>query len=221
MPRQTFFNLPEEKRGKIVEVALEEFAAKDYHDVYVTTIVERADIAKGSFYQYFEDKEDLFGYLIELAQQKKLDFIGSRVSLDVSVNDFFTIWKNMILAGWQFALENPVYWQFGRRMLESPVKDLMIEEVKKRTTAFIRDLVEKARVSGQLREDVSVDLMVCVLSAAAFDFATHIVEKAGISLPCEQDEVKRREMNLNLPRMADEFIRLLESGFKRQKEGVC
>ncbi len=71
MPKDTFFNLPEEKRTHITDIALDEFADNDYGDVSISHIVALAGIAKGSFYQYFEDKEDLHTYLLDLAVQKK------------------------------------------------------------------------------------------------------------------------------------------------------
>lgn len=64
MPKQTFFNLPEEKRQHILEAAINEFAEEGYKGASVSSMVARAGIAKGSFYQYFEDKDDLFCYIV-------------------------------------------------------------------------------------------------------------------------------------------------------------
>ena len=64
MPKQTFLNLPEEKRERILKRAVEEFAQKGYKQASITRMVEAAEIAKGSFYQYFEDKEDLFLHIV-------------------------------------------------------------------------------------------------------------------------------------------------------------
>ena len=58
MPKETFFNLPEEKREAILDIVIKEFSDNDYKNVSVSRIVKRAGIAKGSFYQYFEDKKD-------------------------------------------------------------------------------------------------------------------------------------------------------------------
>ena len=71
MPKQTFFNLPDDKRQRIIDVVIDEFADNDYANVSISSIVARAGIAKGSFYQYFEDKEDLYGYLVSLIAEKK------------------------------------------------------------------------------------------------------------------------------------------------------
>lgn len=66
MPTNTFFNLPEEKKNKILKAANKEFARVPLEQASIKNIVEDAEIARGSFYQYFEDKEDLFDYMMDL-----------------------------------------------------------------------------------------------------------------------------------------------------------
>ncbi len=65
MPKKLFFKLPPEKQQRILDAAAEEFIA--YQDNYkkssVNRIAEKADIAIGSIYKYFYDKNDLFMYL--------------------------------------------------------------------------------------------------------------------------------------------------------------
>ena len=64
MPTQTFFRLPEEKRERLMEAAWEEFMSVPFADASINRIVRAAQIPRGSFYQYFEGKEDLFFYLL-------------------------------------------------------------------------------------------------------------------------------------------------------------
>lgn len=64
MPTSTFFRLPAEKRKRLMDAAWEEFTATRYTDVSINRIIHKAHIPRGSFYQYFEDKEDLFWYLL-------------------------------------------------------------------------------------------------------------------------------------------------------------
>ena len=59
MPKETFVKLPEEKKDKIIKAAKKEFARVPFEQTSIKNIVEDADIARGSFYQYFESKEDL------------------------------------------------------------------------------------------------------------------------------------------------------------------
>ena len=64
MPKQTFFNLPTHKREHITRCAVSEFARQGYKQASISRIVADAGIAKGSFYQYFEDKDDLFLHIV-------------------------------------------------------------------------------------------------------------------------------------------------------------
>lgn len=65
MPSATFFRLPEEKRMRLVEAAWNEFSQVRFGNVSINRIIQTAHIPRGSFYQYFEDKSDLFDYLLE------------------------------------------------------------------------------------------------------------------------------------------------------------
>ncbi len=64
MPKDTFFRLPEEKRQRIIDAAGLEFKRVPYGETSINRIIKAADIPRGSFYQYFEDKQDLFLYLL-------------------------------------------------------------------------------------------------------------------------------------------------------------
>lgn len=64
MPTSTFFNLPPPKREKVLHAAITEFARRPYGEVSLNRIIQAAEIPRGSFYQYFADKTDLFRYVI-------------------------------------------------------------------------------------------------------------------------------------------------------------
>jgi AcrR family transcriptional regulator len=54
-----------ERRLQLIEAAGELFADRGYDDTRIVDIVERAGVAKGLFYWYFENKEALFRDLVE------------------------------------------------------------------------------------------------------------------------------------------------------------
>lgn len=64
MPTSTFMNLPTEKREKILRAAVAEFSRKNYGEASINRIIQAAEIPRGSFYQYFADKQDLFHYVL-------------------------------------------------------------------------------------------------------------------------------------------------------------
>ncbi|GEM05411.1 TetR family transcriptional regulator [Halolactibacillus miurensis] len=65
MPKQTFFNLDGDKRETLIEALKKEFSRANVHEASISNIVKHAGIPRGSFYQYFEDKEDAFLYVLE------------------------------------------------------------------------------------------------------------------------------------------------------------
>ena len=65
MPSQTFVNLPEEKRIRIIQAAKEEFSQYSFYDASINRIIKEAQIPRGSFYRYFENKEDIYSYIFE------------------------------------------------------------------------------------------------------------------------------------------------------------
>ena len=65
MPKQTFFNLPNEKKESLIQAAMKEFSRAPLAEASIANIIKDAAIPRGSFYQYFEDKEDLFYFLLE------------------------------------------------------------------------------------------------------------------------------------------------------------
>ena len=56
---------PEERREEVLTVASQVFAEKGYRAANITDIVERAGIGRGTFYLYFDSKQDVFLELIE------------------------------------------------------------------------------------------------------------------------------------------------------------
>lgn len=77
MPTETFFRLPEQKREKLLEAIHEEFRRVPFSEVSINRIVQRAQIPRGSFYQYFDGKEDLMQYVLQQCHQKLFGFLSS------------------------------------------------------------------------------------------------------------------------------------------------
>ncbi|WP_152657021.1 TetR/AcrR family transcriptional regulator [Oceanobacillus sp. CFH 90083] len=71
MPTSTFFNLHDSKRVKLLQAAEKEFARAPLSQASIANIVKLAGVSRGSFYQYFEGKEDAFYYLLKLHTDKR------------------------------------------------------------------------------------------------------------------------------------------------------
>lgn len=93
MPTETFLNLSKEKKDKIIKAAKKEFARVPISEVSIKNIVEEAQIARGSFYQYFVSKEDLLKYLLK-DKMEKVDEIAKE-SIEKSHGDIFEVYISM------------------------------------------------------------------------------------------------------------------------------
>jgi AcrR family transcriptional regulator len=99
MPKQTYFHLSKDKQETLIAAAKTEFSRVPLHDASIANIIKSAGIPRGSFYQYFEDKEDLFYYLLnQLSVKNHLRFIS--VLQDKNGDLFETF-----IANFQFMLE--------------------------------------------------------------------------------------------------------------------
>ena len=70
MPTQTFHQLPDAKRKKFLKEAYKEFAIHSFDAASVTNLVKSLGIAKGSVYQYFNNKEELYNFLVNDADRQ-------------------------------------------------------------------------------------------------------------------------------------------------------
>jgi AcrR family transcriptional regulator len=182
MPKQTFFNLPEDKRKKIIDYALEEFARFDYKTASLSRVVEKAGIAKGSMYQYFENKRDLYMYLIDFIANEKLEHISKVIA--PSTDDFFELYKHMILTAARYELSHPRYtlvlYNAGRESSSEELGDIAVA-IKQKSHAYLTDYVAHAQQQGQIRKDIDARLAAFVISTLSIYMSEYISEKYGFS----------------------------------------
>lgn len=88
MPKQTFYKLPEDKRQTLIHAAEKEFSRVPLFEASVSNIVKSAEIPRGSFYQYFEDKDDAFFYLLnDQAKKRRAIFVHLLKKYDGDIFD--------------------------------------------------------------------------------------------------------------------------------------
>ena len=93
MPKDTFLNLSEDKKNKVINAAKKEFARVPIEEASIKNIVEEAEIARGSFYQYFESKEDLLKYILKSKSEEMDLFLKER--LKETKGDIFQVYIDM------------------------------------------------------------------------------------------------------------------------------
>lgn len=165
MPKDTFYNLPQDKQKRIIEAAIDEFAAHSYHKARVTAVAKNAGISIGSYYQYFEDKKDLFKYIIDQTATKKINYINQDIMRNEEDYSFFEILRETYLSGMKFAKENPRLVAIGNKLLNN--KELQQEiwqDQKDKSTDYFKNLLLKGQNNGEIDQEIDVELIARLLT---------------------------------------------------------
>ncbi|HFH6685973.1 TPA: TetR/AcrR family transcriptional regulator [Streptococcus agalactiae] len=81
-----FNNLKPEKQKQIINAAIKEFVRNGFEKASTNEIVKRANISKGSLFNYFNSKKDLYLYLIEYSSKA---IVNLNEEIDLSETDLF------------------------------------------------------------------------------------------------------------------------------------
>jgi len=212
MPKQTFFNLPDEKRQQITDVAIDEFADNDYASASISKIVARAGIAKGSFYQYFENKEDLYGYLISLIAEKKAQ-IFSLDNPDPEHAGIFNYIRWIIANSAEFELAYPRMSQIGYRMLKGGASENKIfAQALEGAQTYYKSLVILGKAQGDIASDVDEDMAATMFRLILSEMGRYVVQQIvaehGSGWQGQQAIIDFPEAQ----RMYGQMLRILEFG---------
>ena len=179
MPKQTFFNLQEEKREAIIEAAIEEFALKDFRSASLSHIVERLKIAKGSMYQYFDNKRELYVYLVGVVSQKKLEFLNARIKHEQS--GFFDLYKDIIFTAAKFDLMHPVYSTFLYNVGQDSTNAVLSKDIMDASIKYIYSILKLSKESKEIREDVDLNMAAFIISYLSVDIGVYLAQKYKFS----------------------------------------
>lgn len=120
MPKGTFLNLSDDKREKIIEVLVNEFKEKSIQDATVKDIVEKLNIARGSFYQYFESLEESYFYILELKTNELhktfLELMNEYNDINKVLNEYGTVIANIIFDNSNYMLYKNRYLFWNERI---------------------------------------------------------------------------------------------------------
>lgn len=166
-PTQTFHNLPQDKQKRIISEAIREFADNGYRRASLNTMVKRLGIAKGSLYQYFRNKEALFLHVFDRFTDQVKETLTQSVSL-ANGEDFLVQLRQALGAGIKFIDQHPEYYQLYLRVLfeqEVPEREKLLAKVRLFSMDYFGGLCAQAQKRGQIRADVSSDLVVFLVES--------------------------------------------------------
>ena len=210
MPKQTFFNLPEEKREKIVSAAVDEFIEYGLENASTNRIVENSGISKGSFYQYFEDKQDVFKHLMVMLELEKLEYFRDKHPPSMNL-DTFQYFRWMIKIGMEFNTVNPRMVQaISRVMFGEGLYYANFDNVRGRTTQGLQAIIERAIERGEIDPSVDVELAVMIMETWSNAISNYILNEG-----MKQKDIMKWVRSANVQERIDKMLYVMEYGLRK------
>lgn len=209
MPKDTFYNLPKSKKDRIEEAAIQEFKEYSFDASSINRIVENSGISKGSFYQYFEDKKDLYKHIMSLIVEKKLEYM-SPTMINPFDYDFFTLLKEIYKSGLSFAKDNPDLLEIGNKLLadkSNPIFDEIILDNKDKSDRVFEQLLNNAVKRGEIRKGLDLEMISYLISNLNIAISDYYMKKTGI-----------REYSEDMMVVIEQFIDFIQYGIAEKGE---
>lgn len=160
MPKATFNNLSDDKKRRIFDAAVKEFSTQRFSQASINQIVKEAGIPRGSFYQYFNDKEDLFLYMFtEIAEEKK-KVAFEKVFRDHDY-DFLEACSLSVEATYEWAMAKPEYSRIG--LLMEIDESEFIVNLRNESVKVLKEMIERDQKRGLFKKEFDSDLIVDML----------------------------------------------------------
>src|SRR5215207_1712820 len=213
MPNQTFLNTHEEKRDTIMNAAVDEFAEYGLENASTNRIVKNSGIAKGSFYQYFEDKQDVFMHLLSVIEQKEMEFFKDRHPPSSNM-DTFQYFHWMVKTGMQFGLEHPRMIQAAWRVLlgEGFYYGKNLAEYRRKTTQTLTTMIKQAMERGEVDPSVDVELAVMIMETWSNAITTYVLNEG-----MKQKDVLEWMRSTKTQETIDKLLYIMEYGLRDRK----
>lgn len=211
MPKRTFNRLDDDKKERIMRAAIEEFQTCGFERAKIEVIAQNAGVAKGSIYQYFDDKKELFLYSVIWALDYFMKAIDRQTPLkDMDVYDYF-------LSGsrerFELLKREPLLVAFSMDIFTGKFGSLAQEA----NSALYRigeeyelRLIENGKKKGTIRDDLDDKTLLLFFQAVTEKFDEEILEKAK-GFGYDPTEEQYLEMENSLKNM----VSLLRQGMGR------
>ena len=145
-------------RGKIIDAAWKLFYRQGYDDTTVEEIIEESGTSRGSFYHYFQGKDELLSTLSDVFDQK---YTALMEDIDPEMDRFDQL---MYLNRELFAMmENSTPLDLVARLYSSQLVtrgDKSLMDHNRIYYRLLRQIVLQGQERGELRGDVTVNEMV-------------------------------------------------------------
>ncbi|MCV6976700.1 TetR/AcrR family transcriptional regulator [Mycobacterium bourgelatii] len=167
MPTVTWARVDPARRAAIVEAAEAEFGAHGFSNGSLNVIARRARVAKGSLFQYFADKRDLYAYITDTVSQRVRGYMEDLIrELDPASRPFFDFLTDL-LDGWvAYYAEHPrerALHAAATLEVDTDARISVRSVIHRHYLEVLRPLVTVAHARGDLRPDADTDALLSLL----------------------------------------------------------
>ncbi|MBD2865045.1 TetR/AcrR family transcriptional regulator [Paenibacillus oceani] len=211
MPKRTFNRLDEEKKERVIRAAIEEFQAHGFEKAKIEIIAQNAEVAKGSIYQYFDDKKELFLYSVTWALNYFMMVIDRQTPLkEMDVYDYF-------LSGnrerFELLKKEPLLVAFSTDIASGKYGNLTKEandELNRIGEEYELKLIANGKKRGTIRNDLDDSILLLFFQGVTEKFTAVIMAKA------KEFEGELTEEQLNeVESLLKSMVTLLKQGMER------
>lgn len=166
-----------ENRAALLKAARSVFARLGYNAAGVRDIVRLTDLASGTFYNYFKDKEEIFVAVIaELNHELQVRHRhGKGRTTATTAEEFLRRHCSVYL---HFVAEDPEILAFGRNNV-APIRNLIHRpDMQGLSDAFREDVV--SAMSRDVLPKVDLDLLMAAISGIVFEISVVMVSRGPV-----------------------------------------
>lgn len=166
MPTVTWMRVDPARRAAVIEAAEAEFAAHGFSRGSLNVIARRAGVAKGSLFQYFADKRDLYAFIADIASQRVRSYMEGRIrALDPSrpffefLTDLFDDWVGYFA---DHPRERALH-AAASFEVDTEARISVRTVIHRHYLEVLRPLVRDAQARGDLRADSDTEALLSLL----------------------------------------------------------
>lgn len=166
MPTVTWARIDPERRAAVLAAAEAEFGAHGFSRGSLNNIARRAGVAKGSLFQYFADKRDLYAFITDLAALRVREYMEDRICELDPERPFFDFLTDLLDAWVVYFAENPQERSLHAAAtleIDTNARISVQNVIHRHYLQVLRPLVEMACANGDLRPDADSDAMLSLL----------------------------------------------------------
>ncbi|SHI58029.1 transcriptional regulator, TetR family [Dethiosulfatibacter aminovorans DSM 17477] len=166
------------KRDLILNSAFEIFRTKGFHNAKIEEIAKNAGIGKGTVYEYFSGKKEIFeeSFIrnVEMGLQEVHEIFVSELSFKEKLAKFLKYKYNIITVHTSLA---EVFFAQGD-LISKRVKDVFLKNMGKHTLDVIR-LIEQGIDEGLIRKTVDKEILCSCIMGLSNHYIGMVMFKAG------------------------------------------